>query len=416
MGRRKKREESAFSAGLRALIKEHGVVVDKESVLEGGLLQEMTKIVVETAMEAELSSHLGYESGSLAPEGQSNRRNGRSKKTVRTEQGPTEIEVPRDREGSFEPEILPKHQRDFRGFDDKILSMYARGMSVRDIQSVLEEMYSVEVSDDLISRVTDGVVEKLNAWQSRPLESVYPVLWVDGLWVKIRDKSGVSKKCVYVVIGLQTDGTKELLGLWVHETEGAAFWLKVLNDLRHRGVEDIFVICADGLKGMPQAVEASFPEAVFQTCVVHLIRSSTAFIPWGERKAVCADLKAIYTALDEEAALQALEDFKALWDKQFPMVSEAWERRWSEFTPFLAYPHEIRRIIYTTNAIEALNRILRKPLKAKGHMPTDLSVRKLLFMAYTVATTHKRWGGRDRYWARAKLQFKIHFGDRFPQS
>jgi putative transposase len=375
-----------------------------------GLLRELTRAVVNRAMGAELTHHLGYEEGDVPPETQSNRRNGKTAKTVRTGQGPVQIEVPRDRDGSFEPQLVPKHQRHFDGFDDRILSMYARGMSVREIRAHLEEIYGVQVSPDLISRVTDAVVDEMTAWQSRPLERLYLVAYLDALVIKVRDKSGVQNKSVYIVVGVRVDGSKDVLGLWIQATEGAKFWLTILSELRQRGVEDVLVMCADGLAGLPEAVEAAFPGAIFQTCIVHLVRSSMRFVPWKDRKAVCADLREVYTADSAEAAGLALDGFEGKWGTRFPMIAPAWRRRWAEVTPFLAFPPEIRRAIYTTNAIEALNRQLRKVLKTRGHMPNEQAALKLLYMA--VLNAQKNWGGRDRRWNAALLQFAIHFEGR----
>jgi putative transposase len=378
-----------------------------------GMLQALIGALVSRAMKAEMTEHLGYEHGEDAPEGQTNRRNGSGAKTVRTGHGPVEVEVPRDRDSSFEPQIVGKHERHFDGFDDKIISMYARGMSTRDIREHLAEIYNVDVSAELVSRVTDAVVDELRAWQSRPLERVYLVVYLDALVVKIRDKAGVRNKSVYLAVGVKSDGTKDVLGMWVEATEGAKFWLTILTELRQRGVEDILVLCADGLTGLPEAVEAAFPKAVFQTCIVHLVRSSTRFVPWKERRGVCADLRAIYTAESAEAAEAALEAFEARWGKRFPMVAPAWRRRWAEVTPFLAYPQEIRRAIYTTNAIEALNRQVRKVLKTRGHMPSDDAAVKLIYLA--IRNASKKWGGRDKRWMRALLQFAIHFEGRLPE-
>jgi putative transposase len=378
-----------------------------------GLLKDLTRKVINRAMGAELSHHLGYEPGEAPPQGQDNRRNGKTDKTVRTGQGPVTVEVPRDRDGSFEPQMIPKHQRHFDGFDDKILSMYARGMTVRDIRAHLEEIYGVEVSPDLISRVTDAVVEEMTTWQTRPLDRVYLVAYLDALVIKVRDKSGVQNKSVYIVVGVRPDGSKDVLGLWLQATEGAKFWLTILSELRQRGVEDILVLCADGLSGLPEAVEAAFPQAIFQTCIVHMVRSSTRFVPWKDRKAVCADLKTVYNAETVEAAELALEAFERKWGKRFPMIATAWRRRWHEVTPFLAFPSEIRRAIYTTNAIEALNRQLRKVLKTRGHMPNEQAALKLLYMA--ILNAQKNWGGRDRRWNNALLQFAIYFEGRIPE-
>jgi len=364
-------------------------------------------------MEAELTHHLGYEHGEEPSAGQGNRRNGLRSKTLRSDTGPIEVQVPRDRDGSFEPQIVPKHQRSFNGFDDKILSMYARGMSVRDIQAHLEEIYGVEVSPDLISRVTDAVIDELRVWQNRPLESVYLVVYLDALVVKIREKGSVQNRSVYLAIGVGTDGRKDVLGTWIHSSEGAKFWLGILTELRQRGVNDILVLCADGLTGIADAVEAAYAETIYQTCIVHLIRSSTRFVPWKDRKEVCADLREIYTAADADVAEDALGRFEARWGKHFPMVAQAWRRRWAEIIPFLAFPQEIRHVIYTTNVIENLNRQLRKVLKNRGHMPTDDAALKLLFLAIRNAT--KAWKGRDRGWARALHQFAVQFEGRIPE-
>ena len=377
-----------------------------------GVLKELMAALVSRAMEAELSHHLGYEHGDRAPEGQTNRRNGSGRKTVRTERGQVEVRVPRDREGSFEPRIVPKHQRHFDGFDDQILSMYARGMSTRDIQAHLAELYGVDVSPDLVSRVTHAVVDELKSWQRRPLERVYPIVYLDALMVKIRDKGVVQNRAVYVAVGVDLEGHKDVLGLWIQNAEGAKFWLAILNELKQRGVQDILVLSADGLTGLPQAVEAAFPATIFQTCIVHMVRSSTRFVPWKERRAVCADLRLIYTATDVDEAWEALEAFESVWGERFPMIGKAWRERWGEITPFLAFPLEMRRAIYTTNAIEALHRILRKVLKTRGHMPNDDAALKLLFLA--IRNAKKRWGRPHHTWSQARLQFAIHFGDRIP--
>jgi putative transposase len=375
-----------------------------------GLLKDLTRRLVNRAMGAELTHHLGYEPGEAPPEGQSNRRNGKSEKTVRTGQGPIAVEVPRDRDGSFEPQLIGKHERHFDGFDDKILSMYARGMTVREISGHLQEIYGVDVSPDLISRVTDAVIDEMTAWQTRPLEPVYLIAYLDALVIKVRDKSGVQNKSVYIVVGVRPDGSKDVLGTWLQATEGAKFWLTILTELRQRGVDDILVLCADGLTGMAEAVEAAFPRAIFQTCIVHMVRSSTRFVPWKERKAVCADLRTIYTAETVEAAELALDSFESTWGKRYPMIGPAWRRRWDEVTPFLAFPAEIRRAIYTTNAVEALNRQLRKVLKIRGHMPNEQAALKLLYMA--IRNAQKNWGGRDKRWNTALLQFAIYFEGR----
>lgn len=378
-----------------------------------GLLKRLTGALVERAMSAELTHHLGYEPGEKASETQPNRRNGTSSKTLRTEQGPITVAVPRDREGSFEPQIVPKHQRDFNGFDDKILSMYARGMSVRDIRAHLEEIYGVSVEPDLISRVTDSVVDELKAWQHRPLDGLYLVIYLDALVVKIRDKGVVQNKAVYIAVGVGMDGAKDVLGMWIQQTEGAKFWLSILTELRNRGVQDVLILCADGLTGLPDAVGAVFPAAVFQTCIVHMVRSSVRYVGFKERKAVCADLRRVYTAETRTAAEDALEEFDRRWGRQYPTIATAWRKRWEEIVPFLEFPPEIRRAIYTTNAIEALNRQLRKVLKTRGHLPSDDAALKLLFLA--LRNAKKVWGRPFPQWNRSMAQFAICFEGRFPQ-
>lgn len=377
-----------------------------------GLLKRLTAALVERAMQAELSDHLGYQPGDKPPKEQNNRRNGKTPKTLRSDQGNLTVQVPRDRQGDFEPEIVPKHQRHFDGFDDKILSMYARGMSVRDIRAHLEEIYGVEVSPDLISKVTDEVVDELRIWQNRPLDPVYVVVYFDALVLKIRDQGMVRNKSVYLALGVGMDGEKDVLGLWIESTEGAKFWLKVITELKNRGVEDILIACVDGLKGFPEAIEAVFPKTIVQTCIVHMIRNSTRFVSWRERRAVAADLKPIYNADTEEAALQALEDFSQQWDSKYPMISKSWTNNWAYVVPFLDFPREMRKAIYTTNAIEALNRQLRKVIKSRGHFPSDQAASKLLYLALTKAK--KNWGSPFKDWGRALNQFAIYFEGRLP--
>ena len=378
-----------------------------------GLLQDLTAALVSRALESELDHHLGYEAGEEPPAAQSNRRNGHSSKRVRTGHGEMEVRTPRDREGSFEPQLVAKHQRRFAGFDDKVLALYARGMTVRDIRAHLEELYGVEVSPDLISRVTDGVLEELRVWQSRPLESVYCVVYLDALVVKIRTKGTVRNCAVYIAMGIPPDGVREVLGLWVQETEGAKFWCGILEELRRRGVQDILVLCADGLTGMSDAALAVFPHAVFQTCVVHVIRASTRFVSWKDRKRVCADLRHIYTAGSAEEAERALEAFEERWDEQYPTVARSWRNRWEDIIPFLAYPAEMRRVIYTTNAIEALNRNLRKALKNRGHMPSGEAALKLLYLS--MRHDPKSKSRTVRGWSKAMNQFALYFDGRLPQ-
>jgi transposase-like protein len=377
-----------------------------------GLLKAMTAALVERAMDAEMSYHLDYEHGETPPEDQSNRRNGKTSKTIRTTRGNVEISVPRDREGSFEPVLVPKHQRHFDGFDDQILALYARGTSTRDIQAFLKRTYGVDVSPDLVTHVTDAIVDEMKAWQSRPLESVYPIVYLDALVTKIREKGVVENKSVYLAVGVQPTGEKDVLGMWIQTTEGAKFWLAILNELKQRGVSDILILCADGLKGMPEAVEAAFPKTIFQTCIVHMIRASTRYVPWKERRAVCAELRKVYTAANKDDAKHALDDFEKAYGKRYPMIAPAWRARWEEVTPFLAFPQEIRHSIYTTNAVEALNRHLRKALKTKGSLPTEEAALKLLYLN---AQTALRWKRASPGWQKAALQFAIYFEERFPQ-
>jgi len=375
-----------------------------------GLLQRLTKRLVERAMAAELSEHLGYEHGQAPPGGAGNARNGFSEKTVHTEHGSVRIEQPRDRKGSFEPQIVPKHQRRFAGFDDKIVAMYGRGMSVRDIQAHLRELYGVAVGHDLISRVTDAVLEDVREWQARPLEDVYPILFLDALIVKVKDGGAVRNKACYVAIGVNLEGERDVLGLWFQQTEGAKFWLAVLTELRQRGVSDVLICCVDGLKGFPEAIEAVFPHAWVQTCIVHLIRQSLRFVPDKHRRQVAKDLKPIYTAVDAAAA-EALARFEADWGDRYPMIGKTWRDAWEHVIPFLAFPADVRRVVYTTNTIEALHRQIRKTIKTRGHFPTEEAARKLIYLAITNA--QRSW--RQTYhWSSALLSFKIHFGDRLP--
>lgn len=333
---------------------------------------------------------------------------------MRTDDGEVEIQVPRDRDGTFEPQLIEKYKRAIPGFDEKIISMYARGMSTREIRGHFEELYGVDVSPELVTRVTDSVVDELKRWQSRPLNALYPIVYLDALVVKVRDQGSVQNKSLYIVIGVDDEGKREVLGLWLQRTEGAKFWLSILNELRHRGVQDILFLCADGLTGLSEAVEASFPRAVFQTCVVHLIRASTRLVPWKDKRAVCKDLKPLYTASSVEAAREALEAFEAKWGKPYPMVAKAWRDRFDEWTPFLDFSPEIRRAIYTTNIIEATNRQVRKVLKTKGHLPNDEAALKLVYLA--IRSNEKNWRKHRRIydWPTVRVQLAIHFGERFP--
>jgi len=361
-----------------------------------------------------MSHHLGYAPGQTQPEGVNNHRNGKSAKTVLTDAGPLRIDVPRDREASFELQIIGKHERRLAGFDDKIIAMYARGMTVREIQAFLLEMYSVEVSPDLISRVTEEVMSEVTAWQTRPLEPMYPVVFFDALRVKIREDAVVRSKAVYLALGVLPDGTRDILGIWIENTEGAKFWMKVFNELKTRGVQDILIAVTDGLKGMPEALAAVLPATTLQTCIVHLIRNSLDFASWKDRKALAAAIKPIYTAVNAEAAQAELEAFAAgPWGQKFPTVVSAWRRAWERVIPFFAFPPEVRRVIYTTNAIESVNARLRKIIKTRGHFPSDEAATKLIWLALRNIT--KDWGKVVHNWKAAMNQFAILYEDRFTQ-
>jgi putative transposase len=378
----------------------------------GGLLKELTAALVEKALQAEMTEHLGYEKHDPAGRGSGNSRNGAGEKKLKTESGDIPIEVPRDRNGSFEPQLVKKHQTHFDGFDDKIISMYARGMTVREIQGHLKELYGTEVSPDLISRVTDAVLEEVKAWQNRPLDSVWPIVYLDALVVKIRDQGSVMNKSAYLAVGVNLHGTKEVLGLWIEGNEGAKFWLKIMTELKNRGVADVLLVCCDGLKGFPDAIEAVFPRATVQTCIVHMIRNSVRFVAWADRKAVVAALKPIYSADTEQAAEAALTAFEKGLGQRYPMIAKSWRANWQRVIPFLAFPREIRKAIYTTNAIESLNFQLRKIIKTRGHFPSDDAAFKLLYLALSRA--QEKWTMPIRNWKNALNQFAVHFEGRLP--
>ena len=370
------------------------------------------KALIERALGAELTHHLGYAAGAHKPLDAKNHRNGASGKTVLTEDGPLRIEVPRDRSGSFEPLLIPKHERRFTGFDDKIVAMYARGMTVREIQGFLAEQYGTEVSPDLISSVTDAVMGEVTAWQARALEPMYPVVFFDALRVKIREDAVVRNKAIYLALGVRPDGTRDILGLWIENTEGAKFWMKVFNDLKTRGVNDILIAVTDGLKGMAEALGAVFPATTLQTCIVHLIRNSLDYASWKDRKALAAAIKPVYTAPSAEAALAELDAFEeGPWGKKFPTVVAAWRRAWDKVIPFFAFPAHIRQVIYTTNAIESVNARLRKIIKTRGHFPTDDAATKLIWLALRNITAD--WDRAGRNWKEAMNQFAILYDDRF---
>ena len=380
---------------------------------DGGLFKQLKKALIERALGAELTEHLGYEKGDLAGRGKGNSRNGTSSKTILTEDGEVEIAVPRDRVGSFEPQLIAKGQTHFSGFDDKILSLYARGMTVREIQGHLAELYATDVSPDLISRVTDAVLDEVREWQNRPLDAVYPVVFFDALRVKIRDEGLVKNKAVYVALGINPDGEKDVLGLWIEQTEGAKFWLKVVNELKTRGVNDILIAVVDGLKGFPEAIASVFPQTQVQTCIVHLIRNSLAFVSWKDRKAILPAIKAIYRAETADVALARLEAFEAEWGKRYPAIGPIWRRAWQQVIPFFAFAPAIRKMIYTTNAVETLNRSLRKIIKTRGSFPNDDAALKLLYLA--IRNARLKWR-RGIAWTAAMGQFAIAFGARFPGS
>jgi putative transposase len=376
------------------------------------LIHGFKKALFERALGAELTHHLGYGKDEARPAGQTNHRNGTSAKTVVTDTGAVVVEVPRDRDGSFEPLLIGKHERRFTGFDDKIIALYARGMTVREIKAHLQEMYAVEVADGLISEVTDAVLAEVIEWQSRPLERLYPVVFFDALRVKIRDEGVVRNKAVYLALGVDADGQRDVLGLWIEQTEGARFWLKVVNDLRNRGVEDILIAVVDGLKGFGEAINATFPATTVQTCIVHLIRNSLAYASWKDRKHVAAALRPIYTAASVEAAQAALEAFAAgRWGVQHPSIVKSWKNAWEQVIPFFAFPPEVRRIIYTTNAIESLHMQLRKIIKTRGHFPSDEAATKLIWLALRNVMTG--WSRSAREWIKAMNQFVLMYPERF---
>lgn len=372
----------------------------------------LKKALIERALGGELTHHLGYPPGGEKPAEAGNHRNGSTGKTVLTEDGPLRIDVPRDRRGSFEPLLIPKHERRFTGFDDKIVAMYARGMTVREIQAFLAEQYATEVSPEFISSVTDAVMGEVTAWQARPLEAMYPVVFFDALRVKVREEAVVRNKAIYLALGVLPDGTRDILGLWIENTEGAKFWMKVFNDLKTRGVADILIAVTDGLKGIPEALGTVFPATTLQTCIVHLIRNSLDYASWKDRKALAAALKPIYTAASAEAAAVAMEAFESgPWGQRFPTVAASWRRAWDRVIPFFAFPPPVRRVIYTTNAIESLHSQLRKIIKTRGHFPSDEAATKLLWLALRNITAD--WTRAAKEWREAMNQFAILYDERF---
>ena len=379
---------------------------------ENGLLKQLTKLLVEKALDAELAEHLGHGKNEPVANEAGNTRNGKSKKTLKGEFGELPIEVPRDRHGTFEPQLIPKHQTRWSGFDDKILSLYARGMTVREIQAHLEEMYGTEVSPSLISSITDAVSEEVKAWQSRPLDPIYPIIYLDCIHVKVRE-GAVRVKAVYLAIGVTMAGEKEVLGLWLAQTEGAKFWLQVVTELRNRGVQDIFIACVDGLKGFPEAIEAVFPRAAVQLCVVHMVRHSLNYVSWKRRPEVAADLKRIYQSATADEAEQRLGEFEAKWDDEYLPIGQSWRRNWPRLITFFDYPPEIRKVIYTTNAIESVNMSLRKLTKNRGSFPSDEALMKLFYLA--LRNISQKWTMPIRDWKAALNRFTIQFEERIPQ-
>jgi putative transposase len=379
---------------------------------DGGIFKQLTKALVERCLSAELDTHLAQEKADVESEGTNNRRNGHSKKTIKGEFGEAEIAIPRDRNGAFEPQIIAKGQTRFNGFDNKILSLYARGMSTRDIQTQVQDLYGVEVSHTLISNVTEAVETERKAWQNRSLDAVYPIVYFDALVVKVRHEGRVINKAIHLALGVNLAGHKELLGLWITQNESSKFWLSVLTELQTRGVRDIFIACVDGLTGFPEAIETVFPQTQVQLCIVHMVRNSLSYVSYKDRKAVASDLKTIYRAAAEPEAEQALIDFAQCWDKQYPTISKSWFNHWSRIIPFFAFPPDIRKAIYTTNAIESMNMTLRKVLRNHRSFPTDESAMKVIYLA--IANISKKWTMPIRDWKSALNRFAIEFEGRFP--
>ncbi len=380
----------------------------QELFAKDGLIDELKKALSERMLAAELDDHLESEAATAG----GNRRNGRSQKTMLTSSSKVTLDIPRDRSGTFDPKLIARYQRRFPDFDDKIISMYARGMTVREIRGHLEELYGIDVSPDLISTVTDAVLETVAEWQGRPLDACYPLVFFDAIRVKIRDEGFVRNKAVYIALGILPDGTKDILGIWIEQTEGAKFWMRVMSELKNRGVADMLIAVVDGLKGFPDAINAVFPETVVQTCVVHLIRNSMSFASWKDRKSIAQSLRSVYRAENAEAGLAALEAFEeGHWGRKYPAITQSWRRHWDQVIPFFAFSEAIRRIIYTTNAIEALNSKLRRAVRTRGHFPGDDAAMKLLYLVLNHAA--QEWKRPPREWTEAKTQFAVIFGERF---
>jgi putative transposase len=392
------------------LLAEHGKRPE-DIAGKNGLLKQLTKAILERALQAELTDHLGYVKHDPVGHKSGNSRNGKSRKKLKGDFGEMELETPRDRNATFEPKIVNKHQTRWTGFDDKILSMYARGMTTREIQAHLEEIYGIEVSPALVSTVTEAVQDEVRAWQNRPLEPIYAIVYLDALHVRMRDNGHVQNRAVYLAIGVNLEGYKEVLGLWTSANEGAKFWLQVLTEIRNRGVQDIFIACVDGLKGFPEAIEAVYPKAQVQLCIVHLVRHCLNYVSWKQRRAVAADLRPIYTAPTAEGAMIGLEAFAAKWDATHPTISQVWRRNWERVTPFFAFPAEIRKVIYTTNAVESLNMSLRKIIKTRGSFPNEESAIRLLYLA--LRNHSKKWSAVQG-WREALNRFQILWPERMP--
>jgi len=378
---------------------------------ETGIFAHLKKKIIERTLNAEMDNHLGYTKHDPGGHNSGNSRNGRGKKTIVVDSEQVEIEPPRDRNSTFEPQLIPKRQKYFEGFDNKILAMYARGMSVRDIQSCLLDMYHVDVSEGLISQATEGIMEEVKAWQNRPLDNIYPIVFLDCIVVKSREEGRVCNRSVYLALGVTMEGQKELLGMWIARNEGAKFWLGVITELKNRGIKDIFIACIDGLKGFPEAIETVFPNTQIQLCIVHMIRNSVKYVNWKDRKLICGDLKKIYTSVTEQQAQVSLDAFSSKWDSKYPTISQMWRKNWERVIPFFDYPEDIRKAIYTTNAIESLNRSLRKVIKTKGAFPNDAAILKIFYLA--LANIAKKWTMPIRPWKAALSQFAIKFAGRF---
>jgi len=392
---------------LEAFAREAAKGIKTESDLND-FRQMLTKVTIETALNAELDDHLGYDKHEVSAK--ENSRNGTTNKTLRTEDGQFKLETPRDREGSFKPKLVKKHQTRFASMDDKILFLYAQGMTTREIVATFKEMYDADVSASLISKVTDSVIERVVEWQSRPLDVIYPIVYLDCLVVKIRQDNQVINKAVYLALGVNIEGHKELLGLWLSENEGAKFWLNVLTELQNRGVKDILIACVDGLKGFPDAINSVFPETQIQLCIVHMVRNSVKFVPWKDYKPVTADLKKIYKSSTEDAALLALDEFAERWDEKYPQISRSWRNHWNNLNTLFSYPEDIRKAIYTTNAIESLNSVIRKAIKKRKLFPTDDAAKKVVYLAIMDAS--KKWTMPIHNWKAAMNRFMIKFEDR----